>query len=782
MKQVERGAKGPLALHNEQFSPQGLLLRYARSRVATLFPRLAFSVVVTSLLLIWFDPLVPLALFLIYLISDLVETAFLRALPERLGGGLSLRKAFHLSTVHAAVNALSVLAAACYPLLLKFAGQLNQADHFPLPAAFYAISLVLGPTLLSIFDLRFHRVANAVRVGILSLTPIVVVLAEHYCCIVMPTRYDASVGLMTVASVSFFVALAWTGIYIQKRQVRSRRAMRAQALQRQALADAYMRLYDQKQEARRLALIAENANDSVMLLDSNNRIQWANEAFTRTTGFSFEEAVGKNPCDLLGVHTPAREDQSEIELGRKRAEAFRMELRSRRKDGSLIWLDTNQVPVFDEQGALEAYIAVERDITAAKKYAAELEKARLAAEEGARVKGDFLATMSHEFRTPMNGVIGMAQLLQNTDLNDEQRLYIDTIQSSSQALLELINDVLDISKIDANGVSLSARDFVFRTCVEDAIRLLRPQATDKGLSLDLKIEDTVPALLNGDDRRLRQIIVNLVGNAIKFTDTGGVSVKISAERVDIAPKLTLRVKDTGIGIAAEKLELIFDRFSQADAAINRKYGGTGLGLPICRHIAQAMGGDVTVCSELGEGTEFTVELRFDLADCTDVVQSPEDPAFDLVAKNDLAQIPTPHEPSPSEVDRLAGLKVLIAEDNRVNRLIISRFLRDIPVELIFVEDGVDAVTVSQNEKPDVILMDLSMPRKNGLDASREIRAMSSPQPFIAALTANVDEQSQKACREAGMDAFLTKPLARVKLIKILLQVADARLPSMQAQG
>ena len=749
MENLKPGTPGPLALHNEQFSKKGMLMRYARGRVATVWPRILIGAVVTLLLSAWFDPLLPLLLLFIYLVAELAETGFLYNLPALLERGMSLRSGFRIASALAVGFAVSIAAFAAFPVLY---GLEPDEGQLSLPVPFFSLCGILGPALTACFDLRYHRVASLLRVGILAASPICIALYQQICC---DMHYGThAIGLLLTSCVTLCMALVWTGVYIQNRQKRSQRSMRSQALQRQALADAYMRLYDQKQEARRLALIAENANDSVMLLGRDGEILWANEAFTRITGYSTDEAIGRSPCDILHFGPELPDEVSDLEKGRQNAEPFRMTLQNQRKDGTPIWLDTNQVPVFDEKGDLEAFIAVERDITAIKQHEEQLEAAKAAAEEGARVKEEFLATMSHEFRTPMNGVLGMAQLLQETSLNEAQREYVDTIQNSSQALLELINDVLDLSKMNASGVTLSEADFDPRTCFTDALRLLRPQAREKGLTLALSVAPGVPQMLRGDHRRLRQIIVNLVGNAIKFTEKGGVEVSATACTEGDGVRFSFEVSDSGIGIAPEQLDKIFERFSQADAAITRKFGGTGLGLPISRHIAEAMGGTIDVRSGLGDGATFSVDLLLAPA------QEQRDP------------VAAPQPEIPTTLPDGVNLRVLVAEDNRVNRLIITKFLDGFPIELTFAEDGEEAVAKTLSQRPQLVLMDVSMPRKNGLDATREIRAQAVDQPYITALTANVDDQSRQACIAAGMDGFLSKPLARRDLVAILLQVAE----------
>ncbi|MEE2811063.1 MAG: ATP-binding protein [Pseudomonadota bacterium] len=270
----------------------------------------------------------------------------------------------------------------------------------------------------------------------------------------------------------------------------------------------------------------------------------------------------------------------------------------------------------------------------------------------------------------------------------------------------------------------------------------------------------MPVWVTGDDRRLRQILVNLVGNAVKFTTSGSVTIRLSAALSGDEIALSIAVEDTGIGIPADKLDCIFERFSQADNAISRKYGGSGLGLSISRGLAQAMGGDIHVTSTPGEGSCFTLTLDLGVGTCPAIL--PDD-------IKDTVSLP--------ELTQLDGLRLLVAEDNRVNRLLIRKFLADAPLDLRFAKNGAEAQELTKRFRPQVILMDMSMPEVNGLDATRAIRNFDISQPYIAALTANVDDASRKACIDAGMDTFLSKPLSRQELLNLLVTFANtARMP------
>ena len=353
----------------------------------------------------------------------------------------------------------------------------------------------------------------------------------------------------------------------------------------------------------------------------------------------------------------------------------------------------------------------------------------------------------------------MAQMLEDTSLDPEQQLYTGTILSSAKTLLALINDVLDLSKLDANKVSFSRVDFDIHESFQETLRLLQPQAREKGLTLVLDVPDSPPKNVHGDDRRIRQILLNLVGNAIKFTDTGEVRVTLDIKPRGDALSLRFSVKDTGIGIPGNKLDRIFEHFSQADAATTRRYGGTGLGLAISRKLTKAMGGEITVTSEVGVGTSLTVTLELEVA--KSVGDTEGDAGF---SKNTVPLVPS-------------GMRILVAEDNKVNRLVMKKFLRDIPIELEFAHNGSEAVEMVQERRPHLVFMDMSMPVMSGLEATRVIRDSEGTQPVIVALTANAFDSDRDACLQAGMDEFLSKPLNRNDLLAVLQRYGASDNPT-----
>ncbi|MGA2118522.1 MAG: ATP-binding protein [Bryobacteraceae bacterium] len=399
-----------------------------------------------------------------------------------------------------------------------------------------------------------------------------------------------------------------------------------------------------------------------------------------------------------------------------------------------------------------------RQRRARRRNEAAVQQARLRAEAADHAKTVMLANMSHEIRTPMSGIIGFADLLAATPLSSDQQDYVENIRSSADALLALINDILDLSKIEAGRLELESAPVDLRRLVENVVGLLAARAAEKRLRLAFTIDPSTPATIVTDAARLRQVLVNLLGNAVKFTSQGGVSLSVAATKeIDGRHHIDFAVSDTGPGIAPEHLELIFESFRQVDASISRRFGGTGLGLAISRSIVRQMGGAIKVESQVGHGATFRFSIPASAA-----------------ARSEVATLRRPAIAG-ARASGLPALRLLVAEDNAVNRKLAQAVLRQLGYQPDFAVNGVEACDRVALHDYDLVLMDVQMPEMDGLEATRRIRRECPParQPRIVAMTAAAFPEDRNRCLDAGMDDYVSKPIDMEELIAALRRVPAA---------
>ena len=502
-------------------------------------------------------------------------------------------------------------------------------------------------------------------------------------------------------------------------------------------------------ERDRLRAVMDNVADAIIVIDETGFITAFNPATAKIFGYEQAELNGRSFTDLvpLSTNNPATE---------------RIETIGLRKDHTPIPIEIMLSCLVTDNHPLQ--IAVVRDITQRQ----ENEQALLAAKEAAlranKAKSQFLANMSHEIRTPLNGVIGMAALMQGTPLNAEQQDFMKTILRSSEVLLHQVNDILDISKIEEGKLELESAPFSVRQCVEEAVDVLSVNGREKGLQLVWDVAETIPTLIMGDVTRLRQVLLNLLGNAIKFTEAGKISIHATLEKVVNGRfQIHVSVQDNGIGIPAERLDSLFDSFTQVDTSITRKFGGSGLGLAISRELVQLMGGHIWVDSQIGLGSTFHFNI---LAEAVSASEA---------ALMDIVHLSSTNQPASANGTERQPFSILLVEDNRINQKVCLGMLQRLGYKATVASNGVQAlVALSQNEF-DVVLMDIQMPELDGVSTTRRIRTQwpEARQPYIIAMTANALKGDREEYLSVGMDSYLSKPIRLKDLERAL---GDVRLP------
>jgi PAS domain S-box-containing protein len=506
----------------------------------------------------------------------------------------------------------------------------------------------------------------------------------------------------------------------------------------------------------------ESATNGIVIADAlepDCPIIYANHGFEELTGYPRDEVLGRNCRFLQGPET-----DPDTVAAIRRALAGQSEchvtIRNYRKDGRPFWNEVRITPIFDDHGQVTHYVGVQADADARMAFEQSLKDAEARASAANQAKSEFLANMSHEIRTPLTAVLGCADTLYPRLSVDEHRDMVQMIRNQGRLLLGILNDILDLSKIEAGKLEIHRDTCSIVSILEDVRSLLEPQASDRNLALTTEYRTDMPEVMRTDPLRVRQVLVNLVGNAIKFTEEGSVEIIAGCDVRDPEPHLTIEVRDTGVGIPPDRLEAIFEAFTQEHRELSRKLGGTGLGLTISQKLVEMLDGRIDVTSEVGTGTVFRVTLPLGL---------PDEPR--LASARALAHAADAQQKSHDSIDMLLPARILVAEDTRGIQFMIRRMLEDAGATVAVVDNGVRAIEEAQAAERsgapfDLILMDMQMPVLNGFDATARLRSGGCLTPIVA-LTAAAMHGDRERCLAAGCDDYLPKPIDRHMLLNVL---------------
>ncbi|WP_298934206.1 response regulator [uncultured Ramlibacter sp.] len=538
------------------------------------------------------------------------------------------------------------------------------------------------------------------------------------------------------------------------REQRRRRAMKSAldaATSNEAAATRRAAREKSQQQAILRALI-DSFPDLISYKDPDGHYLGGNTAFEKLHGKPMAQIIGRTDADLHQDERAALVRARDREMVRTLQPLFLEEWLTM-ADGSRAWMEIRKTPFWDNEGRLIGLVGIARDITERKKAEDAIRQAKELAEEATRMKSDFLANMSHEIRTPMNAILGLSHLVLKTGLDTRQRAFMHKVELSGQHLMRIINQILDFSKVEAGKLEIEQADFELQALMDMATGLLAERCQAKGLDLACSIAPDVPRHLVGDSLRLGQILINYAGNAVKFTERGGILICVEIEqRLPSQVLVRFSVHDTGIGMAQDQKRRLFESFHQADSSTTRKYGGTGLGLAISRELATLMGGEVGVDSAPGQGSTFWFTARLGLG----VAAQPA-----LAAPMDSAGAAAP---------ALRNARILLVEDNDINQIVASEILREAGCDVEIADNGRIAVEMVRARPYDIVLMDMQMPEMDGMEATAAIRKLDrhGAVPIIA-MTANAMQQDRQRCLDAGMNDYISKPVDPQQLWRVVAQ-------------
>lgn len=491
--------------------------------------------------------------------------------------------------------------------------------------------------------------------------------------------------------------------------------------------------------------IIANMNLGLVEVDNNETIKYVNQSFLEISGFEENELMGKKPSSLFLSKENIEVIKSKVEERKKgMSEIYQIPVKNKR--GDLRWWAISAAPNYDDKGNQIGSIGIHLDVTSQKKLELELEQEKIKAEDASKTKEAFLANMSHEIRTPLNAIIGFLRELSKQELTEIQKIYIENSSIASKHLLAIINNILDISKIEANEMVLDEEDFILQRTIKNVVTVLESKATQKGIQININWDKNIAQVLKGDSLRIEQILFNLIGNAIKFTSKGSISV--TAQLVFDTPinqQISLTISDTGIGMDDEYIDKIFKKFSQEDKKTTRKFGGTGLGMAITKELVSLMNGTIKVNSKKDVGTSIQIILNL--------------PKGENIV-NDATEIE-------AESLHLDGVKILLVEDNELNRMVAQNSLQYYKCQVTEAENGLEAIELLKTSHFDVILMDIQMPELDGIQATEIIRNKLKLKTPIIALTANAFKTEIEKCFTVGVNDYITKPFDEKLLIEII---------------